>query len=126
MKSLASSKVGITALAVVLIGHLAGCASSAPKMEALSVAKRLGFPRCKVSVPMSQDEVLQSAKRWGDPYAETRSEWAAIVAAAQPGDQLRLVDCIRPDKEGIAGGYYFYGLFRGQAIVAQMPGAIIN
>ena len=95
-------------------------------MEASSIAKRLGFPRCKVSVPMSPTEALQSAKRWGDPDAESRSEWAAIVALVQPGDQLRLVDCIRPDSEGIAAGYYFYGLFRGQAIVAQMPGAIIN
>jgi hypothetical protein len=75
---------------------------------------------------MSQDEVLLSAKRWGDPYAETRAEWAAILATIQSGDQLRLVDCIGPDKSRVATGYYFYGLFRGQAIVAQMPGVIIN
>ena len=95
-------------------------------MESASVAKRLGVPRCKVSVPMTQDEVLTSAKSWGDPHAETRGEWAEILATTQPGDQLRLVDCVKADRHGVAAGYYYYALFRGQAIVAQMPGVIIN
>jgi len=75
---------------------------------------------------MTRDEVLASAKSWGDPNAETRSEWAEILAATQPGDQLRLVDCIKPDRHGVAAGHYYYALFRGQTIIAQMPGVIIN
>lgn len=114
------------AMALILAGYLCGCASYSPKMESASVATRLGYPHCKVSVPMSQDEVIASERWRGDPITETRDEWTTILAATQPGDQLRLVDCVRPDSRGIAVGYYFYGLFRGQNIVAKLSGPIIN
>lgn len=121
-----NSKIGINVLALVISGFVSGCVSSNPKMEPASVSKRLGVPGCKVSVPMSQNEVLVSAREWGDPNPETRSDWAAMLAASEPADEFRLVDCIKANKTGMAVGYYYYALFRGQTIIARMPGAIIN
>src|SRR4051812_39373444 len=73
------------------------CASSNPdlKMEPHSVAKRLRVPNCQVSVPLTQSELLEEAHRGGDPITESRTEWAKIVSELKPGDQLRLVDCVR-------------------------------
>lgn len=117
---------GLKVVALVMAVYVVGCASSGPKMESASVAKRLGVSGCKVSVPMSEKEVLVSARDWGDPHLETRNEWTELLAASRAGDELRLVDCIKPDKDGVAFGYYYYALFRNQTIVAKIPGAIIN
>ena len=72
---------------------------------------------------MSQEEVILSARRSGDPTAENGADWEKIVASNKPGDELRMVDCIR---HGGRSGYYYYALFRGETVVATMPGVIIN
>jgi len=64
-------------------------------MEPHSVAVRLGEPHCRVSVPLTQAEVLGEARHWGDSNPEARPEWARIVADLRPEDQLRMVDCVR-------------------------------
>jgi len=95
-------------------------------MEKVSVSKRLGVAGCRVSVPMSQDEVLLLARADGNPHPESLFEWGEIVAAARPGDQLRLVDCLTKNRSGVATGNYYFALFRGGAIVAKMHHVIID
>ncbi len=74
-----------------------GCSYSATtlRMEPPSVARQLGVPRCRVSVPLTQAEALREARSWGNPNPEANPAWAKIVADTQPGDQLRLIDCMR-------------------------------
>jgi hypothetical protein len=120
-------KPHITAGSVVIaaVACLVACASSVTEQqfEPASVARRLRVSPCKVSVPMSQEEVILSARRSGDPTAENGADWAKIVASARQGDELRMVDCVR---YGGRSGYYYYALFRGDSVVASMPGVIIN
>jgi len=118
----------------LVIAFLPACAHSPddPKLDRSSdldlssVAKRFGVPRCTVSVPLAQEDVLRTAKRSGDPHPEDRPEWAAMVEAIEPGDQLRRVICLKTGKNGLAAGDIFYGLFRDGAMVAEMHTMIIN
>ncbi|WP_426662798.1 hypothetical protein [Rhodanobacter aciditrophus] len=129
MKNLA-----IASLSFLLAVLCASCAHDAsipkvdrsPNLDLSPIAKRFGVPRCKVSVPLTQEQVLLAAKRQGDPYTEKRPEWATIKREAKPGDQLRQVICLTTGPQGYAAGDVFYGLFRRGKMVAEMHTIIIN
>ena len=101
---------------------VAACASSGwhLEMEPGSVARQLGVPRCRASVPLTQAEVLENANRLGDPYTESRPEWSKTVAEIQPGDQLRLIDCVR------ANHNYYYAHIHEGVIVTKMYTMILD
>ena len=101
---------------------LVGCAGtqSTVKTEPRSVARRLDFPLCMVSVPMSQSQVLEAAKRDGNPDPEGNGEWVGIVAKLQPGDKLREVSCFKAYHLGKKiDDPQFYTLFRDDVEVAR-------
>ncbi len=114
-------------LAMAATFFASGCVhtSDGPRYEPASVAKRLGIPHCRVSVPITQSEVLLNARRDGDVQTEFRSEWAKIVATSQPGDELRKVVCIVHGHYGDAGDMYF-GLFRNGALIDKFEYTILN
>jgi hypothetical protein len=95
-------------------------------VDLAALADRFRTPRCEVSVPLSQVQALALAEREGVPYPETRTDWIAFAAAIQPGDQLRQVSCLSRGNVGRAAGVVFFGLFRGNTLVAQMHPMIIN
>lgn len=99
---------------------------SSPNLDLSSIAKRFRVPRCRVSVPLTQEQVLLAAKQQGDPYTEKRPEWARIKREAKPGDQLRQVICLTTGPLGYAAGDVFYGLFRRGEMVAEMHTIIVN
>ena len=99
---------------------------SSSGLDLAALAARFGTPRCEVSVPLSQPQALALAEREGVPQPETRTDWGALVAAAQPGDQLRQVSCLGRGNAGRAAGAVFFGLFRGGTLVAEMHPMIIN
>jgi hypothetical protein len=102
----------VTSIAITFA--LAGCVStqSRIKMEPMSVANRLGLPNCKVSIPMSESEVVDNAKRDGVPNPEKNQEWIEMTKSLQPRDQLRLVSCKY-------GNPYFYALIRNEAVILK-------
>jgi hypothetical protein len=106
---------------VALAFALVGCASSlttvrmAPKL----VASRLGFPTCRVSVPLSQADVIGDAKMIGNLHPEEYPEWIAITENIHAGDQLRLVDCLNAQQPDKVGGVYFYALIREDKIILK-------
>ena len=114
------SIVALTTLAATILAS--GCANSDAKlkMEPHSVAARLGEPQCRVSVPLTQAEALGLARSWGDPNPEARPEWAKIVAELRPGDQLRMVDCVR------AKHNFYFAHIRGDAIITKMYTMILD
>jgi hypothetical protein len=114
-------------LAVAATFVASGCVhtNDGPRYASASVAKRLGVPHCRVSLPISQSEVLLNAKRDGDAHPETREEWAKIVATSRPGDELRKVVCIVHGYHGDAGDMYF-GLFRDGALIDKFEYTILN
>lgn len=116
----------ITLLLVLSFG-VVGCAHTAdgPRTESAAVAKEVGFPNCRVSVPLSEGEVLTYALRTGIPDPEAQSDWTKARAAFRPGDQFRLVTCISGRRIG-APGYSFFGLFRGKNVVLEMFQVIDN
>ncbi|SFR94305.1 hypothetical protein SAMN05216570_0964 [Dyella sp. OK004] len=95
-------------------------------MEPRSIAKQLGFPSCLVSVPLSQSEVIEDAKRMGNPKPEHYPEWIEMSASIQPGDQLRLVDCLRANRSTNVGDPYYYALIRDGKIVSEFHFILIN
>ncbi len=119
---------------LLLTVSLSGCAHAPvwPKVDHSShldltaLAKQYHVPRCKVSVPLTPNEVLRAARLQGNPYTEQRTSWAAMVQAIQPGDQLRQVICLTTGPSGYAAGDVFYGLFRQGKMVAEMHTVIIN
>jgi hypothetical protein len=76
-------------------------------------------------VPLTQEQVLQAARLQGDPRPENSTEWAQMVKAFQPGDELRKVICLRT-VHGRAAGDAFFGLFHSGKMVAEMHNVIIN
>ena len=95
-------------------------------LDLAPIAQRFGVPRCSVSVPLTQEQVILAAKRQGDPHSEERQEWMAILQAVKPSDQLRQVICLTRGPQGYAAGDVFYGLFRDGKMVAEMHNIIIN
>ena len=102
-------------LAVIFALTVVGCASAPShiKMESRTVASQLGLPHCRVSVPLSQTEVVENAKRDGNPHPEQNHEWIEIAANLQPGDTLRLVKCENSSDP------YFYALFRKDRVISK-------
>jgi hypothetical protein len=119
----------VTRTALVMAATLslvAGCAHTAgPRMEPAHVANEVGFPKCRVSVPLSQADVLQNARLTGVPSPETHIDWAKLRAAYRVGDQFRFVSCASGKHVG-APGYSFFGLFRGNSVALQMFQVIDN
>jgi hypothetical protein len=116
-----------TALVIaVTFPLIAGCAHVVgPRMEPAHVANEVGFPKCQVSVPLTQDEVLANARITGVPAPETQIDWAKMKATYRPGDQFRFVSCVSGKHVG-APGYSFFGLFRGNSVALQMFQIIDN
>jgi hypothetical protein len=101
---------------------LVACASSGwgVQMEPRSVSKRLGEPDCRVSIPLSQAEVLDLAGRWGHPITASRPEWKKMVAEFEPEDQLRLIDCVK------AKHNYYFAHIHDDSIITKMYTAILD
>lgn len=96
------------------------------KMEPKSIAKELGFQSCRVSIPLSQAEVIADAKRMGNPKLESYPEWIDMTVSSRPGDQLRLVDCLKAAQSTNVGDPYYYVLVRGGKIVSEFHFILIN
>lgn len=82
------------------------------RREPRSIARDLGFPGCRVSIPLTKDDVIEVGREWElytDPLIDP--EWDRFVSAQRSGDQLRLVDCKK--------GRSFYGAFRNGKLVSS-------
>lgn len=99
-----------------------GCASAptAVRMEPRATAERLGLPDCRVSVPLSQSEVIEDAKMVGNPNPERNREWIEMIDNLQPGDQLRAVNCLS------SRSTYFYALIRNDSIILKFYSSIFD
>lgn len=85
------------------------------------MAKRLGLPDCRVSIPLSQSEVIDDARRVGNPNAAKSEEWIKMTDALRPGDQLRIVNCLRSSRST-----YFYALVRNDSIILSFYSSIFD
>ena len=47
-------------------------------MEPKSIAKQFGVAGCGVSVPLSQSDVVEDARRFGNPNLDSYPEWIEI------------------------------------------------
>jgi hypothetical protein len=94
-------------------------------LDLAGLAARFSTPSCDVSVPLAQAQALALAESEGVPHPEARTDWLALVAAVQSGDQLREVSCLTGN-DGRLAGAVFYGLFRNGKLVAEMHPMIIN
>ena len=123
IRSFNSTNFGYVRSWLVLLATLiGGCSHNALglRVEAPGLAAELGFPNCDVTKLLSRQEVLASSRRIGIENLETSSEWAGVLVATRPGDQLRLVNCLNSRKvRGARGGYSTYGLYRSHKMVLE-------
>lgn len=75
---------------------------------------------CRASIPLTQAELLSDTRQWGDPDPEARPQWLKILAEFRPGDQLRMIDCIR------ARHNFYYAHIRNGVIVNEMHTMILD
>ena len=115
-------------VAVTIAFVAAGCASTPAliKMEPKSIAEQLGLPHCRVSVPLSESEVIEDAKRIGNQNPEKYPEWIEMTSNLQPGDQLRLVNCLRASRSKNVGDPYYYALIRNGKIISKFHIGFFN
>lgn len=107
---------------------VAACASAptAVEMEPRSIAEQLGLPECRVSVPLSQSEVIEDAKRIGNPNPEKYPAWIEMTSSIRPGDQLRLVNCLKDSQYKNVGDPYYYALIRNGKIISKFHIGFFN
>lgn len=117
------STLCVSVVATLLLPLVAGCASTSSSFqtESRSVAQQLGVPGCKVSVPIGKEMVVEDAKRLGNPRPEENQEWISMRASLQPGDELRVVDCLRSKERT-----YYYALTRNGSIVMRFYSSIFD
>jgi hypothetical protein len=108
------------------IAFAVGCASTPTgilKFEASPFGDQMGLHGCWISIPLSPPEVLENAKRGGNPNPEANGEWIKMAADFRDGDQLRLVNC--SGVKGI-GDTVYYALIRDNAIVLKFHSMILD
>jgi hypothetical protein len=101
---------------------VSGCASTSTsvKMESRALAKKLGVQGCRVSVPLTQLEVIEDAKRMGNPQPENDQDWLVITKSIQGGDELRLVNCLS------SRSTFFYVLIRDGVIIREFHSSLFD
>lgn len=104
-------------IAFMIVGCAPGPATV--KMEPKPIAMKLGVPDCMVSVPLSQSEVIEDAKRMGSPNPEESPQWTGMVSSIRQGDQLRLVNCLSLSRSKNVGDPYYYALIRDGKIISK-------
>ena len=116
-------RVLTSVITALLVGLGAGCASTSSGVEfdTKSEAQRLGVADCRVSLPISEEMVVEDAKRLGNPKPEENQEWIDMRANLQPGDELRVVDCLRSKERT-----YYYALTRNESIVMRFYSSIFD
>jgi len=67
-------------------------------------------------VPLSQDELLENARKAGNPNPEANGEWIKIAENYRDGDKLRLVNC--SGVKGV-GDTVYYALFREDKVILK-------
>jgi hypothetical protein len=80
----------------ILASLLSSCAHQTlgPKIDARSglntqaLVKRFGYPKCTVSVALSQEQAVASAELVGAPHINQRKDWAELTNLMIPGDEL--------------------------------------
>lgn len=107
---------------LLAVTAISGCASTpvGPKMEPKSVARNLGLQECRVSVPLSQSDVIGLVKRWDNvSNPEGNPEWIEIVANQRSEDQLRMVSCN-------VGAPYYYAMIRNNVILLKFHPVLLD
>jgi len=116
---------------IIIAALLSGCAHQTigPKMDGSAgvntqdLVIRFGYPKCTVSVPLSEEEAVESARLVGAPDINQREEWTALVGMMISGDELRHVWC--SPRRG-RGGIDLIGVFRDKRLIAELHTVIVD
>ena len=119
MKNFCALLTALVASAVVV-----GCAHSPdfPQVDRsfnyqpTDFEKRVGYPPCKTSVPLTHNEALRAAELIGVSNLDQSSDWSEMIAISESGDQLRYVWCIPKGP----GGVVFFALYRGVSVIKEV------
>ena len=84
---------------------------------------RFRYPKCIVSVSLSQDEAVKSAELVGAPHINQRKDWIEMTNMMIPGDELRHVWC--NPRRG-RGGVDLIGLFRDKNLIAELHTVFVD
>jgi len=117
--------------ALILALLLSGCAHQplGPKIDTPSaidtheLMTRLGYPKCRVSVPLTEEDAVKSAALVGAPDIDKREDWAALIGRMTPGDELRHVWC-SPYRG--PGGIDLIGVFRDKHLIAKLHTVFVD
>ena len=102
---------GLMALALAI----AGCVHTSDvfEMEPKSISKQLALPTCRVSVPLSESEVVDRLRRFDNiENPETYPDWIAITSGYRSGDQIRMLSCT-------TRCLYSYALIRNNKVLSE-------
>ena len=110
---------------------LSGCAHWAanplidkrPSVHIHELQARFHYPKCAVSVPLSQDQAIVSAESVGTPRINEREDWLELITSMVAGDELRHVWC--NPRRG-PGGVDLIGVFRGGHLVAEVHTVFVD
>lgn len=114
---------GALIASVLALLSITGCISGPTevRMEPKSAAKRLGVGGCRVSIPLSQTELIADARKVGNPNPEDDPQWIKLISSLQPGDQLRVINCLNTRRMT-----YYYALIRNDSILMEFHSSMFD
>jgi hypothetical protein len=94
-----------------------------PAVRTSELNTRFGYPKCVVSIPLSQAQAISRAASVGATGIDKREDWQEFTELMIAGDELRHVWC--HPRRG-PGGVDFIGIFRGQHLVAELHTVFVD
>jgi len=89
-------------------------------------ARAIGRKDCDISLPLTDEEVFQGAKRNGIYDSADSKRWLEFKAQQRDGDEIRYVACESVGKDKVLVGIDEFVLLRGNTIVANVFSIIID
>ena len=94
-----------------------------PAVDTQELATRFGYPKCTVSVSLSDEESAKSAEFSGTPHIDEQKDWLELTDMMMPGEELRHVLC-NPHRG--PGCVNFLGVFRDEHLIAELHTVIVD
>jgi hypothetical protein len=89
-----------------------------------AVAARLGYEGCRVSTPLTMQQVMAKDMAGGNEANRAHPDWDALIAQYTAGDRVYFIDCRRVDPARIVAGTSLYALVRGGVVIARAAESI--
>jgi hypothetical protein len=96
-----------------------GCSTAGRAEKAGDIAGRLGYEGCKLSRPLTLQQVMGKDMSGGYEASRPHPDWDELIQRYASGDVVYFIDCRRVDPSRIAAGTSLYALVREGVVIVR-------